>query len=270
MLGSKASILLAGALALSFVASAAQAQNRNHARDKQAEPLLERLVDQTDRFTANARSVIGQSRFDKLEALIFEFEAARDHLHERVEKRKAEPADVERSLGRAARVQTSLGNYQLPADTLNEWKAAQETLNELARLFNVNWDWNAENSLQSFPLWYVARCLESRVDDFEKSLDQALDHSPLDGTDIEAEIADLADEMEKEIDRWRDRSAGNREAKPTPSEVEYLFKIAVKLDAFMRSRPLTVRAYRDWLQVKVNLDELARLYKPIPVWAQWD
>jgi hypothetical protein len=52
--------------------------------------------------------------------------------------------------------------------------------------------------------------------------------------------------------------------------VESLFKIAVKLDAFMRSHKLTVRAYRDWLQVKVNLDELAQIYKPISIWAQWD
>ncbi|MGH9854356.1 MAG: hypothetical protein ACREBD_31310, partial [Blastocatellia bacterium] len=70
MRGSKVSLLLAGALALSFAAGAAQAQNRNHTRDKQAEPLLERLVDQTDRFTTSARSVRGQSGFDKLEALL--------------------------------------------------------------------------------------------------------------------------------------------------------------------------------------------------------
>ena len=109
----------------------------------------------------------------------------------------------------------------------------------------------------------LVKRLETRADQFSRSLDAALDRSALDGTAREDEVNALADEFEYATDRLRDRAEDNA---ATARDVEEVLGRALRLEMFMRANNLTPRAQRDWARVKANLDELASMQNVAWVW----
>ena len=106
----------------------------------------------------------------------------------------------------------------------------------------------------------IIRRVETRVDGFTASFDDALDRSRLDGTRREDELNRRAqnlesatDELRREFDR-RDTWQENRD------EVRRCLNIASDIDASIRRRRLRYGTERAWASLRFELNALARAY----------
>ncbi len=99
--------------------------------------------------------------------------------------------------------------------------------------------------------------IETRADRFSRSLENALDRSPMNGTAREDEVNRLLTDFEYATDQLRDRFNSNASS---ATDVEAVLQRAALLDAFMRHNRLANRAERDWTTLRRDLDQLARNY----------
>lgn len=109
--------------------------------------------------------------------------------------------------------------------------------------------------------------LETNAERFRLSLSQSLDQSRLDGTRREENIADVLDDFNQVVDEVRER---NDQQQLAASDVEALLARASRLDRFMSNQSnrqgnrqgnnVSARAQNDWAAVRVDLDQLARMY----------
>jgi hypothetical protein len=92
---------------------------------------------------------------------------------------------------------------------------------------------------------------------FRASFDQAIDRSPVNGSQAEEDINQSVNDFKQATDRLRDR-VQNRRAGAT--DVEDVLRRASVIDGFMTRTPLDKTAERDWQSLRRDLDELARAY----------
>lgn len=106
----------------------------------------------------------------------------------------------------------------------------------------------------------IIRRVETRVDGFTASFDDALDRSRLDGTRREDDLNRRAqalesatDELRREFDR-RDTWHENRD------EVRKCLNVASDINAVIRRRRLSYGTERAWAALRYELNALARAY----------
>jgi len=100
--------------------------------------------------------------------------------------------------------------------------------------------------------------LETDTDTFKRSLDHALDRSPLDGTRAEDEINEYVKQFEHATDKLKDRAEDNRYAPNLAREVLIRGR---SINTFMRKHQLGADAGNDWARVRQDLTLLAAGYK---------
>lgn len=111
--------------------------------------------------------------------------------------------------------------------------------------------------------WYrgnvreVIRDLESDTDRYKGSLDNALDHSRLNGSRTEDEINDYVKKFEEATDRLRDRAEDRQYA---PNLAREVLNRGRSINAFMRRHRLGGAAESDWAKVRTDLNRLANSY----------
>jgi len=111
--------------------------------------------------------------------------------------------------------------------------------------------------------WYrgnvreVIRNLETDTDRFKESLDNALDHSKLNGSKAEDEINEYVKRFEEATDRLRDRAEDRQYA---PNLAREVLNRGRNINGFMRNHHLGGRAESDWVQVRNDLNRLANNY----------
>jgi hypothetical protein len=106
--------------------------------------------------------------------------------------------------------------------------------------------------------------IENRTDVFRSSLDARLDRSRINNTNAEDDINRFVADFESATNQLRDRFNGRQAA---ASDVENVLRQATYIDSFMRRNRLGARVERDWASLRVDLNELARLYNV--AW-RWD
>lgn len=210
----------------------------------------------------------GTSREDYVNALVDELEDEADKLQRRAKDNEAIAADVETVLARAISIDTFMRNNRLSPRAQNDWVRVRSNLDQLARMHNIRWVWSVTpNAMMPAPLVkQTIRRIEVRTDEFQNSLDSALDRSPLDGTEAQDKINALVENLERDADALKNRMDSSPGGTIAPADVESLLKRALMIDEFMRNNHLTSRAQRDWARVKVNLNDLADAYKMARVW----
>jgi hypothetical protein len=107
--------------------------------------------------------------------------------------------------------------------------------------------------------------IESGAKTFRRSLDNALDHSRLDGTNREDNINDRIKNFEEATKRLHDRFDSRQSA---ADDVQNVLDRAARIDEFMRRNRLDNRAQNDWSQIKNSLDRLASAYSVNWRWQQ--
>jgi hypothetical protein len=107
------------------------------------------------------------------------------------------------------------------------------------------------------PVREIIRDLESDTDNFKGSLDNALDHSRMNGTRAEDEINDYVKQFEAATDRLRDRAEDREHA---PNLAREVLNRGRSINVFMRRHRLGGRAESDWARVRNDLNRLANSY----------
>ena len=111
--------------------------------------------------------------------------------------------------------------------------------------------------------WYrgnvreVIRDLESDTDRYKDSLDNALDHSRLNGSRTEDEINEHVKRFEEATDRLRDRAEDRQYA---PNLAREVLNRGRSINVFMRRHRLDGQAESDWAKVRNDLNRLANSY----------
>ena len=104
---------------------------------------------------------------------------------------------------------------------------------------------------------YLLNRIEQRTDMFKRNLDRALDTSRLDGSDSEDMINDYVKDFENATDALKQKF----DAKDSvSSDVEDVLNRASFINSFMTRNRLSTTAQRDWVNVRTDLNTLARYY----------
>lgn len=236
-------------------------QGQTMVNNRNVKFLVKQLEVNADQFRDSVDIELENDRREALiEARIAAFEFATDQLKERIEDNEFIPSDLESVLSRALLIERELQPVKLSADARQDWMRVRNNLDELAKAYNVAWVW----TLDANPYWKNPNAAERVVDDledsadaFRRSFDYALDTSRFNGTATENNAIKLADEFEEQIDKWEDLADNERLSQ---ANVELLLKRAAAIEAFLQANNIVMpRAWRDWLKVRANLDELAIL-----------
>jgi hypothetical protein len=99
--------------------------------------------------------------------------------------------------------------------------------------------------------------IENRTDTFRNSLGTRLDRSTINNTNAEDNINQLVADFENATNQLRDRF-NSRQA--VSADVQNVLNQAALIDSFMRRNRLGARVEREWASLRVDLNELARLY----------
>lgn len=140
-------VVLAAALSLSLTPASAYAQAPTRLSDDQVERLLDRIEKAADKFRESLDDALDKSRIDdsKFEEQVNDyvkaFENATDRLEKRFDDDKAAAADVEEVLSRAASINGMMSRFELTDRAQSDWRLLRNDLNELARAYNVVWEW---------------------------------------------------------------------------------------------------------------------------------
>jgi hypothetical protein len=99
--------------------------------------------------------------------------------------------------------------------------------------------------------------IESRTNVFRSDLGARLDRSRIDGTRQEDDINQMVGDFETATNRLRDRFDSRRSVS---ADVQSVLDQAALIDSFMQRNRLGARAERDWANLRLDLNELARVY----------
>jgi hypothetical protein len=103
----------------------------------------------------------------------------------------------------------------------------------------------------------VIRRIETRTDTFRISLDATLDRSRVNNTSAEDDINRFVADFEGATDQLRDRFNSRQDV---AADVQSVLDRAALIDRFMRRNRLGARPEGEWASLRVDLNELARLY----------
>ena len=104
----------------------------------------------------------------------------------------------------------------------------------------------------------ILQRIETPTQDFRNSISASLDQSRRNGARREENINEFVSEFGDATARFRERY-DDRQA--VAADAQELIDCASSIDNFMRRRQLDARARRDWGDLRLDLDQLARYYK---------
>jgi hypothetical protein len=103
----------------------------------------------------------------------------------------------------------------------------------------------------------LIRRIENRTDVFRASLDASLDRSRINSTNTEDDINRFVADFETATNQLRDRFNSRQDVS---ADVQNVLNQAALINRFMRRNRLGARPESDWASLRVDLNELARIY----------
>ena len=100
--------------------------------------------------------------------------------------------------------------------------------------------------------------LESDTDRFSKTLDNAMDHSSLNGTAQEGEMTRYVKDFEDAVDHLKDKYEDREYASVAAQDV---LSRARLINKFLKENRLDAATQTDWASVKMDINRIARVYK---------
>ena len=253
--------------------------------DKDVEKIIHRVEQQSDRFRSSLDAALDKSRFngsnreDDINAFVKDFYKETKTLHDHFDHHKSTTPDVQTVLERAARIDGFMRRYPLSARAQEDWSTLKTNLDELATAYNASWRWSDYSTVYPpgatpYPTGIIVADVPYRINDreveqvihriekqsdrFRSALDAALDRSRLDGTRREDDINAFVKDFYAQTKTLHDHFDSH---KSTSADVQSVLDRASVIDEFMRRNRLNKgNAQKEWSNLKVNLDELARVY----------
>lgn len=102
--------------------------------------------------------------------------------------------------------------------------------------------------------------VENRSDHFKDRLEDALDHSRLNGSNLEDRINELADRFQDAADDLKDAFDDGRNLNRSTDEARRLLQLGSQLDRFMYRARLDGHTEAHWSQIRRDLNVIANAY----------
>ena len=99
--------------------------------------------------------------------------------------------------------------------------------------------------------------IEDRTDLFRNSLDASLSRSPVDGTSADDDINLFVRDFDTAVNRLRERFERRQS---TAVDAQEVLNRAATIEAFLRRHPLDARTQREWSNLRLQLNQLARTF----------
>jgi YMGG-like Gly-zipper len=144
---------LALVLVLAGLGLTAQAQRRaNGSTNWQARQLVNRIENRTNIFRSSLKAALDNSRLDgtrredNINQFVSDFESATNQLRDGLNNRQNVSTDVQNVLDRAALIDSFMRRNRLNAQAERDWASLRTDLNELARTYNIAWNWQTQTN----------------------------------------------------------------------------------------------------------------------------
>jgi hypothetical protein len=277
--------LVAAMLSLGLASAQAQTQRPYRMNDRQVENSLRRVETDADRFRSSFSAALDRSRWngtsteDQLNGYVQNFGTATDALRSRFNARNAAASDVENVLRQAAFLNDFMMRNRLDMQAMNDWTTLRADLDQLARVYNVTWDWTRQTGstygndrsgnvgygnqtggayrIGDRQLDAIIRRVENGADRFRADMGNALDRSRYDGTRAEDNINQFLRDFASATGTLRSRFDAHSSV---AGDVENVLRQATYIDDFMTRQTLSPRAENDWTTLKGDLNQLASAY----------
>ena len=252
--------------------------------DREVENVIHQVEQQSNRFRSSLDASLDKSRFngsnreDDINSFVKDFYKQTKTLHDHFDHHKSTTPDVQAVLLGAERIDHFMRRYPLASRAQDDWSTLKTNLDELASAYNVDWRWGGfgpgyDPATQPYPgtivsdvpyrksdreVEQVIHRIEKQSDKFRVALDATLDKSRLDGTRLEDDINAFVKEFYAQTKTLHDHFDAH---KSSNADVQSVLDRAARIDDFMRRNRLKKKnAEKEWAKLRVNLDELARVY----------
>jgi len=115
--------------------------------DQQVGQLLTRTKKNADRFRHSLDRALNRSRIDgsreedNINQFVMDFAETTNHLSDHFDRRQVVTNDIEDVLRRGVSIDNFMQRHQLAVQAENDWFRVRRDLDELARAYNVAWNW---------------------------------------------------------------------------------------------------------------------------------
>ena len=154
--------------------------------DQQVKQLLARTKKNADQFRNSLDRALNRSRIDdsreedNINQFVTDFAETTNHLSDHFDRRQVVTNDIEDVLRRGVSIDSFMQRHQLAVQAENDWLTVRRDLDELARAYNVAWNWsnprytaNERRTGPSHRLTGTYQLESSRGDDPRQAVEQA-------------------------------------------------------------------------------------------------
>ncbi len=289
--------MLVGTTAMTVLmvfAATGNAQNRRvrAVSKQQVEQLLERIEERNDAFTKSFDEALDDSRLDTtrveerytdrsrdLENATDELRREFDHNDSRGETSE----NVRKVLNIATEINRIMNSRNFGRQTESIWATLRAEFNALARIYGVplvgarsyrfvapvNRNYGSARTVRTGyritamnqqQVEQLLERIEERSDAFANQLNRSLDRSGVDGSRVEDNIAERVADLENSTDELRREFDHNDSRGENLAEARKILYNATLVDRIMKRRVFSRLAENNWLQLRAELNTLARIY----------
>lgn len=243
-------------LAMMLSTSAVMAQYQTNTASIQ--DLVRRIQTDTNQLRNSTQNAAerGNYRVNDLNQLIANFDAATIQLDRRLSARRATSSDARLVLDRAAAIDTFFVNNRVGMGIQRDWQALRVDLDQLARAYNLNWQWNTgstpgSSSLNDFQLRQLVQRIDSRTTTFSRALRLDLNRREYRANQVSQQLI----AFEATVSQLR---ANTRRI--TSSDVSNLVNAAGPIDKFVSERNLSSQTESSWSTLRPDLQQLGSAF----------
>lgn len=281
-MGYKKLTIFAAIFTMLLGVSGTQAQWNPNVNQTQVRNVLTRLETRTDTFRASIDRQFDNSRLnntqteDNVMAYVDAFENATDQLRRDFNGRQVESNDVTAVLNYGWYINDFMGRNRLNAATQRQWTQIRTDLNQLARLYNVSWNWNQR--LPAFSPWQgqttfivneqqvrpLLQRLETRTDTFRTTVERQMNNRR-NNVRLDENALAYIEAFEKATDDLRSGFNGRTVQN---SDVTAVMNYGWYVNDFMSRNRLNAPAVQQWNLIRTDLNTLSNLYNVSWNWNQ--
>ena len=122
---------------------------RSRMGDQQVEQLLTRTKKNADQFyqsldrALNSSRIDGSREEDNIKQFVMDFAETTNYLRDHFDSRQVVTEDIEVVLQRGVSIDNFMQRHQLAVQAENDWRTVRRDLDEIARAYNVTWNWGS-------------------------------------------------------------------------------------------------------------------------------
>jgi hypothetical protein len=148
--------------------------------DRQIRNLLTRIEQRTDTFKYQIDRSLDNGGLNNtgsenyINQIVGDFENSADRLRQNYSANYNASSDIQEVLNRASMIENVMRDYRFNTQAVSTWNLIKNDLNQLARYYNVSWNWNGNYYPSNNTLTGTYRLNASRSDDVNVVIDRSL------------------------------------------------------------------------------------------------